>query len=51
MAKIMKALECTDAINFDGGASMAMYYRGSIVSTPGRSLTNVLLVYEDGDAK
>lgn len=45
-AGIMKSLGCTEAVNFDGGASMAMYYRGKTISTPGRKLTNVLLVYE-----
>jgi exopolysaccharide biosynthesis protein len=46
LANIMKELGCTDAINFDGGASVAMYYRGRTISSPGRKLTNVLLVYE-----
>jgi exopolysaccharide biosynthesis protein len=45
-AEVMKALGCVDAVNFDGGASSAMYYRGKTISTPGRKLTNVLLVYE-----
>ncbi len=46
LANIMRDLGCTDAINFDGGSSAAMYYRGRMISTPGRELTNVLLVYE-----
>ena len=46
LANVMKALECTDAINFDGGASTAMYYKGRTVTPAGRQLTNVLLVYE-----
>ena len=46
LANIMKDLGCTQAINFDGGASTAMYYRGKAITSPGRQLTNVLLVYE-----
>jgi exopolysaccharide biosynthesis protein len=42
----MQALGCEQALNLDGGASMAMYYRGRTVLSPGRKLTNVLLVYE-----
>ena len=45
-AGVMKALGCSDALNFDGGASMAMYYRGRTISQAGRKLTNVLLVHE-----
>ncbi|MHB0998003.1 MAG: phosphodiester glycosidase family protein [Armatimonadota bacterium] len=45
-ANIMKALGCVDAMNLDGGASMGMYYRGKMISTPGRKLTNVLFIYE-----
>lgn len=45
LAGIMKELDCVDAMNLDGGASTAMYYQGKTISTPGRQLTNVLLVY------
>lgn len=47
-AKVMKALGCVDAINLDGGASSAMYYKGKYVNAAGRKLTNVLLVYDNG---
>jgi len=47
LAHIMKDIGCTDAINFDGGSSTAMYYRGKTVTSPGRRLTNLLLVFED----
>jgi hypothetical protein len=47
LAYIMRDLECIDAVNLDGGASVAMYYRGQTVTRPGRALTNLLLVYED----
>lgn len=46
LAGIMRDLGCTEAINFDGGASSAMYCNGKVVRSPGRQLTNVLLVYE-----
>ncbi|MCE5323900.1 phosphodiester glycosidase family protein [bacterium] len=48
LASIMSNLGCTDALNFDGGSSSAMHYRGKNISSPGRSLTNVLYVYEHG---
>jgi len=34
-------------MNLDGGSSTAMYYRGKTITTPGRRLTNVLLIYEN----
>jgi hypothetical protein len=46
LAYIMKALGCTDAINFDGGSSSAMYYRGQALTRPSSGLANVLVVYE-----
>jgi exopolysaccharide biosynthesis protein len=42
----MLQLGCTDAVNLDGGASAAMYYNGSILRTPGRELTSILLIVE-----
>jgi hypothetical protein len=46
IAGIMRNLGCTDAVNFDGGASVGMYCDGRMIRSPGRALTNVLLVYE-----
>lgn len=46
LAEMMKALGCVEAMNLDGGASMAMYYRGKVVVPAGRKLTNLLVVYE-----
>jgi exopolysaccharide biosynthesis protein len=46
LAEVMQALGCEQALNLEGGASMAMYYRGRTILSPGRKLTNVLLVYE-----
>lgn len=50
LAGIMKDLGCTEAVNFDGGASTAMYYKGRFITKPGRELTNVLLVYDTQNA-
>ena len=47
LAYIMKDLGCEQAINLDGGSSIAMHYRGKAISKPGRALTNVLMVYEN----
>ena len=47
LARVMKKIGCTDAMNLDGGASSALYYRGKTLAKPGRCLTNVLLVYEN----
>ncbi len=47
LAKIMRDLGCIDAINLDGGSSTGLYYRGSMVIRPARSLVNMLAVYED----
>jgi exopolysaccharide biosynthesis protein len=46
-AKMMKAIGCSEAMNLDGGASKALAYNGSIILTPGRNLTNVLVVYDN----
>jgi uncharacterized protein YigE (DUF2233 family) len=43
--QVMRALGCTDAMNLDAGASLAMYYRGKTLIPAGRHLMNLLLVY------
>ncbi|MDW8368101.1 MAG: phosphodiester glycosidase family protein, partial [Abditibacteriales bacterium] len=47
LAQAMKSLGAEYAINLDGGASQALYFRGNVISAPERELTNVLLVYEN----
>lgn len=47
IAEMMLAAGCVDAMNLDGGASMAMYYRGRTIVQAGRELTNVLVAWED----
>jgi tetratricopeptide (TPR) repeat protein len=49
LAKIMRDLGCTHAINLDGGSSTGLYYRGSTIVRPARSLVNMLAVYADVD--
>jgi exopolysaccharide biosynthesis protein len=46
LALIMRTLGCVDAMNLDGGASMAMYYRGRVILPAGRRLTNILTIHE-----
>lgn len=45
LAKIMIHLGAVDAVDLDGGSSTALHYNGRTVSRPGRSLTNLLVVY------
>jgi uncharacterized protein YigE (DUF2233 family) len=46
-AEVMVALGCRDAMNLDAGASLAMHYRGRTLASPGRHLTNLLVVHVD----
>jgi exopolysaccharide biosynthesis protein len=43
-AAIMKGLGCVEAMNLDGGASLAMWYGGKTLVKPGRRLTNLLVL-------
>lgn len=44
LAEICKILKMKDAINLDGGASSALYYKGKVVTSPGRKLSNVMVI-------
>jgi hypothetical protein len=46
LAAIMKALGCRDAMTLDGGTSTGLAYGTSVIFTPGRLLSNVLMVVE-----
>lgn len=46
LAHIMRDLGAVNAVNLDGGSSTAMYYKGRVMSHPGRRMTNLLLIYE-----
>jgi len=43
-AAVMESLGARDALNLDAGASLALAYRGHIVESPGRRLTNLIVV-------
>jgi exopolysaccharide biosynthesis protein len=45
-AKIMGHLGCHEAMNLDGGTSLALAKGGKILQPPGRELTNVITVYD-----
>lgn len=45
-AKAMRALGCYEAMNFDGGTSVALAHRGKVLLDAQRPLTNVLVVYD-----
>ena len=51
LAKLMKGLNCTNAMNFDGGSSSALYVKGKIansaVNKEGIAVSNALVVIED----
>ncbi|HEX2950071.1 MAG TPA: phosphodiester glycosidase family protein [Armatimonadota bacterium] len=46
LGHILKALGCVEGMNLDGGASSGLWYRGSYLTTPGRQISNALLVVE-----
>ncbi len=46
LAEVMRKLGAAEAVNFDGGGSTALYYRGKVYNEPANRLANVLLVYE-----
>ncbi len=45
-ANAMKALGCYEAMNLDGGASVALAHRGKVLVEAGRRLTNLVVVYD-----
>ncbi|TBL69357.1 stalk domain-containing protein [Paenibacillus thalictri] len=46
MANVLLETGMTDAINLDGGASSALYYQGTLLRSPGRLLSNALIVQQ-----
>jgi hypothetical protein len=44
---VMRALGAYHAVALDGGTSTAMSFGGRVIAQPGRSLTNLLVVYAD----
>lgn len=45
-AKIMAHLGCSEAMNLDGGTSIALAKGGKILQSAGRELTNVITIYD-----
>ncbi len=46
LGHILKALGCVEGMNLDGGASSGLWYRGNYLTTPGRNISNALLIVE-----
>ncbi|MDO8683077.1 MAG: phosphodiester glycosidase family protein [Armatimonadota bacterium] len=44
LAKVMRALGAVEAMNLDGGSSVALSYQNKIVVRPGRRLTNLIVI-------
>jgi len=49
LARAMKALGATEAMNLDAGTSTGFYYNGATLARPGRQLTNMIVVYGHRD--
>lgn len=45
LAKVMKELGCSEAMNLDAGTSTGFYFNGATLAKPGRKLTNLIVVY------
>ncbi len=45
LAKVMRALGASEAMNLDAGTSTGFYYNGTTLAKPGRKLTNMIVVY------
>ncbi len=45
LAKAMRAIGTTEAMNLDAGTSTGFYYNGATLARPGRQLTNMIVVY------
>ncbi len=49
-AEVMRDIGASQAMNLDGGASVALANRGSVLYPTGRNLTNVIAVYDTTNA-
>lgn len=47
LAQVMLQAGAYQAMGLDGGASSGLYYQGSYLTSPGRELSNALLIYQD----
>lgn len=46
LAQVMLQVDAYQAMGLDGGASSGLYYQGSYLTSPGRELSNALLIYQ-----
>jgi len=44
LVNIMVSLGCQQAMNLDGGSSSGLWYRSGNIISPGRDLSNALLI-------
>ena len=44
LAEIMKQAGAYQAMNLDGGASSGLYYNGKYITTPGRKISNAIVI-------
>lgn len=44
LAEILLKLGVQDGMNLDGGASSALYYKGQIITTPSRNVSNAIVI-------
>lgn len=44
LAEMMKQAGAYDAMNLDGGASSGLYYNGKYLTTPGRDISNAIII-------
>lgn len=47
LAQVMQQAGAYQAMGLDGGASSGLYYQGSYLTSPGRELSNALLVFQN----
>ncbi|WII38596.1 phosphodiester glycosidase family protein [Paenibacillus thiaminolyticus] len=45
LAQMMKQAGAHQAMNLDGGASSGLYYKGKYITSPGREISNALLIH------
>ena len=45
LAKVMRSVGASEAMNLDAGTSTGFYYNGATLAHPGRKLTNMIVVY------
>ena len=44
LAAILKEINLVNAMNLDGGASSGLYYKGEVIKSPGRDISNAIVI-------